>query len=132
MGLCVLVASGPDFDVDDYLRDSPFKPQHIYRKGETAAKDNPEAELLTESGFVWVVGQDEYPQLIEQVLRTLDYWDEELHQLNDAGADKMILDFGITEKTMLQRPQFLPPELIAAMSRLEMGLVFSVVREQTV
>jgi hypothetical protein len=69
--------------------------------------------------------------LIEQVGRALDYWDEELHQLNDAGADKMVLDFGITEKTMLQRPQFLPPELIAAMSRLDMGLVFSVVREPT-
>ena len=130
MGVCVLVASGVDFDVDEYLRDTPFKPQHIYRKGEIPSKDNPERQPLAESGFVLLVAQKEYPELIEEVLRALDYWEEEFHLLNDAGADKMVLDFGIAEQAMLQRPQYLPPELILAMSRLEMGLVFSVVREQ--
>lgn len=129
MSVCVLVASGVDFDVDEYLRESPFKPQHVYHKGETASKDRPEGELLTESGFVLVVGEDEHPRLIERVVQALDYWDEELHALTDAGADKMLLDFGVEQQTMLQRPQYLPPELITAMSRLEMGLVFSVVRD---
>jgi hypothetical protein len=128
MGVCVLVASGVDFDVDEYLKDSPFKPQHIYRKGEILAENNPAREALTESGFVVLVGEDEYPELVGQVLGALDYWEEELHQLNDAGAEKLVLDFGITEEAMLQRPQYLPSELILAMSRLEMGLVFSVVR----
>jgi hypothetical protein len=36
----VLVASGVDFDVDEYVRDSPFKPQRIYRHGETASKND--------------------------------------------------------------------------------------------
>jgi hypothetical protein len=124
------VASGVDFDVDEYLRDTPFKPQQIYRKEEIPPKDNPERQPLTESGFVLLVAQKEYPELIEEVLRALDYWEEEFHLLSDAGADKMVLDFGITEQAMLQRPQYLPPELILAMSRLEMGLVFSVVRGQ--
>jgi len=129
MALCVLVVSGVDFDVDDYLRESPFKPQQIYRKGETA-KD-PQAETLTESGLVLLMGEDEYPALIEQVVRGLDYWDEELHELNSAGAEKMLLNFGVSEQLLLQHPQYLPPELITAMARLEMGLVFSVVRKQT-
>ena len=113
-----------------YLRESPFKPQHVYRKGEAASKNQPEGDPLTESGFVLVVGEDDYPQLIERVVQALDYWDEELHALNDAGADKMLLDFGVDEQTMLQRPQYLPPELITAMSHLEMALVVSVVRNK--
>jgi hypothetical protein len=128
MAVCVLVASGVDFEVDEYLQDSPFKPQQIYRKGETLDQNHPEMEPLTESGFVWLVGDEEYPELIDQVLRVLDYWEEELHLLRDAGADKMVLDFAIPERILLQRPQYLPSELILAMSRLEMGLVFSVVR----
>ena len=130
MGICVLVASGADFDVDEYLRESPFEPQHVYHKGEAASKNHPEGDPLTESGFVLVVGEDEYPQLTERVVQALDYWDEELHALNDAGADKMLLDFGVDEQTMLQRPQYLPPELITAMSHLEMALVVSVIRNQ--
>src|SRR5258707_10104237 len=115
MGVCVLVASGADFEVDDYLKDTPFKPQQVYRKGEIPAKNNPERRPLTESGFVLLVAQDEYPQLIEQVLRALDHWEEEFHLLSDAGADKMLLDFGIEKRVMLERPQYLPPELILAM-----------------
>jgi hypothetical protein len=79
-----------------------------------------------------LVSQGEYPELIEQSVRALDYYDEEFHQLRDAGAEKLVLDFGISEQTMLERPQYLPSELILAMSRLEMGLVFSVVRDQKV
>jgi len=130
MAVCILVASGDDFDVDEYLRDSPFKPSQVYRKGEIPAKDNPAREALTESGFVVLIGEEEYPALIEQVVHSLDYYEEELHDLNDAGADSILLDFGITEEMMLQRPQYLPPELIMAMSHLEMGLVFSVIRQQ--
>lgn len=89
------------------------------------------AEPLTESGFVLLLGEEDYPVLVEQAVRALDYWDEDLHLLNDAGADKMLLNFGVSEQSILQHPQYLPPELILAMSRLEMGLVFSVVREQT-
>ena|SRR6266404_1800282 len=131
MGVCVLVTSGENFDVDEYLRESPFKPQQIYRRGEIPSKDNPEQRPLTESGFTLLVSQDEYPQLIEQVVHALRYWEEELQWLTDAGADKMLLDFGITEQTMLQRPQYLPPELISAMSRFEMGLVFSIVPQES-
>lgn len=129
MAVCVLVASGEEFDVDEYLRESPFEPQHVYHKGEVPVPDNPEQEPLTESGFVLLVGQEEYPQLMEQVRRALDYWDEELHDLSTAGANNLLLDFGIAEDNLLQQPHYLPPELIAAMNRLEMGLVFSVVRQ---
>jgi hypothetical protein len=45
MGVCVLVTSGANFDVDEYLRESPFKPQQIYRRREIPSKDNPDGNL---------------------------------------------------------------------------------------
>ncbi len=129
MAVCVLVASGPEFEVDEYLRESPFQPQQVYHKGELPAGTNPEPEPLAESGFALLVGQEDYPELVELVVQALDYWDEELHELSNAGAEKLVLDFGIAEESLVQHPHYLPPELIAAMNRLEMGLVFSVVRQ---
>jgi hypothetical protein len=129
MAVCVLVASGADFDVDEYLTESPFEPQQIYRKGDIPAPGNPEQEPLAESGFVLLVGQEDYPELMDQVFRALDYWDEELHELSAAGADKLVLNFGVAQEDLCQHPYYLPPELIAALHRLEMGLIFSVVRE---
>jgi hypothetical protein len=129
MGVCVLVASGAEFDVDRFLRDSPFKPHVVYHKGEIPAKDNPGGKPLTDSGFVLLVAQVEYPQLIEQVYRALVSLNKEFQRLKDAGANKILLDFGITDKSLAQRSQFFFPELLSAMSSLGMGLVVSVVHE---
>ena len=39
----------------------------------------------------------------------------------------MLLDFGMEGQRTIERAQYLPPELIASMSRFQMGLVFSTV-----
>ena len=64
MGVCVLVTSGEHFDVGECLRESPFKPQQIYCRGEIPSKDNPGWQPLTESGFILLVSQDDGHTLV--------------------------------------------------------------------
>jgi hypothetical protein len=131
MGVCVFVASGVDFDVDEYLRESPFKALSVFWKGHVPAKDNPAKEPRPDSGFVVLVNQDEKPTLLDQVMAALEflaYYKNEFERLKEARVDNMLLDFGMPQQQVLQQAQYLPPELIQALSSLEMGLIFSVVQ----
>ena len=130
MGVCAFVASGLDFDVDEYLRDSPFKPVSVFEKGSVPAKDNPERRPRPDSGFLVLVSQDEEPHLINQTrdaLEFLAYHRLDIQALKEDGVDNLLLDFGITQQHVIKRPQYLPPELIEAMSTLTMGIIFSVI-----
>jgi hypothetical protein len=52
----------------------------------------------------------------------------EFARLKRMGVDNMLLDFGMEGQETIERAQYLPPELIVALSRYNMGLVFSTVR----
>jgi hypothetical protein len=78
MGTCMFVASGVDFDVDAYVRDSPFEVMGVFHKGEVSPDAGPETEPKPDSGFVAFVSQDDFPHLLDQFEEALDFL--ETHQ----------------------------------------------------
>lgn len=130
MGVCVFVASGLNFDVDGYLRKGPFKPVSVFRKGEIPPMDNPQHQPRPDSGFVVLVAQT--PDLglsreLPEALKFLLTHEQEILRLKDLGVDNMLLDFGVEHQGKLQEAKYLPPELIIALGRFGMGLIFSTV-----
>ena len=60
-------------------------------------------------------------------LKFLSENEREFARLKNLGVDNMLFDFGMEPQQTIERAQYLPPDLIAAMSRFHMGLVFSTV-----
>lgn len=133
MGTCMFVASGLNFDVDGYFPVSPFKGKiaTVFRKGQVPPRDNPRKIPRPDSGFVHMVSATQEPHLQFQIgpaLKFLSDHENEFERLKSFGVDNMLFDFGIEGQQTIERAQYLPPELISAMSRLNMGLIFSTVR----
>ena len=133
MGTCMFVASGLDFDVDAYFPGSPFKGQiaTVFRKGQIPTRDNPQKIPRPDSGFVHMVSATQEPHLKCQIAPALEFlsqYEMEFARLKRMGVDNMLLDFGMEGQETIERAQYLPPELIVALSRYNMGLVFSTVR----
>ncbi len=131
MGVCVFVASGLNFDVDRYLAGSPLKAMTVFRKGDIPPKNNPERKARPDSGFVVLISGDQQLDLNQQLkeaLAFLNRHEAELKAVRGPGVDNMLLDLGVQAGDKVQQAQYLPPELIAGLGRLGMGLIFSVVQ----
>ena len=131
MGVCAFVASGLNFDVDRYLRSSPFKPMSVFRKGEIPPRDNPQRKPRPDSGFVILLSQDQEPGLTRQIQDALAFifnQEKELERLKEYGVDNMLMDFAVGAGGSLQQSQYLPPELILALGAWKMGLMFSAIQ----
>ena len=131
MGVCVFVASGLNFDVEGYLAGSPFKAMTVFRKGDIPPKNNPERKPRSDSGFVVLISGDREPDLGQQLKEALAFLDQHesgLKALKEVGVDNMLLDLGVQVSGKLRQAEYLPPEVIAALGRLGMGLIFSVVQ----
>ncbi len=129
----MFVASGLDFDVDAYFPGSPFKDKiaTVFRKGQIPTRDNPQKIARPDSGFVHMVSATQEPHLQYQIgpaMKFLADNEKEFERLKRFGVDNMLFDFGMEGQETIERAQYLPPELLAAMSRFHMGLVFSTVR----
>jgi hypothetical protein len=129
----MFVASGLHFDVDAYFRGSPFKDKIAtsFRKGQIPTRDNPQKIPRPDSGFVHMVSATQEAHLNCQIAPALEFlskYDKEFARLKSMGVDNMLFDFGMEGQQAIERAQYLPPELIAAMSRYHMGLIFSTVR----
>ncbi len=131
MGVCTFVARGLDFDVDRYLKGSLFKPMGVFHKGEIPPKDNPQWRPRPDSGFVLVLSDDGKPGLTQQVEDALVFLlkhEKELDRLKRFGVDNMLLDFGVEVSFQIQHSEYLPPELMVALGRFRMGLVFTAIQ----
>lgn len=131
MGVCVFVASGLNFDVDHYLAASPFEAMAVFRKGEIPPKNNPERKPRPDSGFVVMVSADQElglgPQF-KEAFAFLTRHEAALKAIRDVGVDNMLLDCSVQVGDKMQQAEYLPPELIAFIGGLGMGLIFSVVQ----
>jgi len=126
MIVCLFVASGLSFDVDAYLKKSPFKAVQVFRKRDIPPKDNPKNKPRPDSGFVVIASQGS--GMLSDALKFLIKNEEELDRLKAYDVDNMLLDFGMEAGNELEKSEYLPPELIALLARFHMGLVFSVVQ----
>ena len=129
MGVCAFVASGVNFEVDEYLLATPFEVLCVFHKGDPRPEGSPENGPRPDSGFAAVVSHDDFPHLLDQVGEALDFLEvheKELERLKGLGVDRMALDFRVSQQQGDHRAHSVPPELVRAMSRFQMELVFSV------
>ena len=129
MGVCAFVASGANFDVDKHLRDTPFEVLFVFHKGDIRP-DAPEDGPRPDSGFAAVVSHDDLPHLHDQIGEAQDFLEsheKELDRLKALGAERMALDFRVAQTEAVH---CWTSELIAAMARWQMELVFSVVETE--
>jgi len=125
MGACVFVATGLKFDVDGYLKISPFKPVSVFRRGEIPSKDR---VPRPDSGFVVLVGEGEVSDVAEAALAFLSHHDRDIQTMRGGGVDNLLFDFGVERTGKIQESHYLRPELIARMGQLGMGLIFSTIQ----
>ena len=104
----------------------------LFHKGDARPEGDSEEGPRPDSGFVAVVSHDEFPHLLDQVAEAMDFLDmreQDLQRLTELGVDRMALDFRVQQESGPAPTHHLPRELIAAMSRWHMELVFSVEAE---
>jgi hypothetical protein len=128
MGTCIFSVSGQNLDVDGFLRGSSLQPFTVYHRGESPKAGNILFRPQEEPGFMILVSHDAQPSFLDQALAALDFIaanNSELEQLRNAGAQKLLLNFGLAKHQIAKRPHYLPPELLLAMGRSGIGLVFA-------
>lgn len=130
MATCIMVASGLNFSVDDYLRTSPFKPMTVFQKGHIPPKNNPDRTPRPDSGFAVHVGEDDEATVKQQIhvaLQFLHDHSKEIRRMKTQGMDNLLLNFAVMKLEVMDQSDYFSPELIAALARYGMGLVVSVV-----
>ncbi len=78
-----------------------------------------------------MVSQGNEPGLSRQAHDALEFLvkhEKELDRLREAGVNNMLLDFGVEVGGKMQQSEYLPPELVVALARFRMAIVFSMVQ----
>ena len=92
MGACVFVASGSSFDVNGYLRTSPFKAASVFRRGDIPRK---ETTARPDSGFVVIVCEGDIGKQAESAFSFLARHERDLQAMRQRGVDDVLFDFGV-------------------------------------
>ena len=112
---CVLRASGATFDVDAFLKSSPFRPGVVYRKGQRRRPSS--RGVQTASGFNLVVSDSDDPleTQVEYALTFLrDRRSELVRLVRFGGIEDIVLDFGCPQGDIAARSGRFPAELLVA------------------
>lgn len=119
---CVLRASGASFDVDAFLKESAFKPDIIYRKGQRRRPASRGAQ--TSSGFNVVITDNEDPG--EQVKRATkflrDNQKELLRLMKAKGVQSVTLEITSPQKEFVARTAHLPTALLSSAGALGINI----------
>jgi hypothetical protein len=127
MGVCLFIATGREFAVDQYLKSSPFEPMNVLRKGEIPPAD-PYGHPRNESSFVVLVSHDEEKGLAQQFVAAMQLLlkhEKELDRLSKTGVETLVFNFGYPPPNQMRSEVYIPPKLLMAMARFKMGMVFT-------
>ena len=119
---CELHASGPNFDVDVFLRDSTLKPHKVLHKGELKIGKyvNPKAII---SVAVSEADEEEPELQIDDAIEFLKHNQQELARLRDfPGVAEIYLGFDIADGTSRSQGDRFPAELLRLAGNLGIGI----------
>ena len=127
---CMFRASGKEFDVDGFLKDSPWCPESIHHRGESKYPHRTD-KLHEDAGFSLVASEAEFEFFDEQVADALVFLQnnrEEIMRLASfIGLEFKGLDFGVKFTTDIAARFFrFSPELSSAAGSLGLTLELSV------
>jgi hypothetical protein len=129
MSVCNFVAGGSNFQLEKCLLETPFKIQKAFEKNESGRLQ--EGNYRPDMGIIVSVSMDEEPHLrrrFQDAIQFLRAHEKDIANLSRYGAETMFLDFGMEQQHLMLRPEYLPPNLIAVLSRLGMGVSFSLIQ----
>lgn len=127
---CVLRASGTEFDVDAFLRNSDLRPLIVHRRGtprfaSTSPTNCPEAR----SGMNLSVSTREFSDLtgqIEDAIAFLSNNDKELRRLRGfPGVEGLLLDFPVEDRDVAAQCDTFPAQLLLILGNLNIDLAIS-------
>lgn len=127
---CVLRTSGEEFDVDVFLNSSPLNALIVVHRGDEQLPEAGSAGRRHEcSGMKISVSTREFCDLtgqIEDAIRFLLDNAQELRRLHDfPGVETVEFDFPIEDREVIFQSDAFPPQLLALMGELGIGLVVS-------
>jgi len=133
--MCVLRVTGPQFDVEDYLRESRMKPCKIFRLGTPRLPlSRPNGPIHTTSGFNVEVSGADWSDLAQQIRDAhsfLTRHEDELRILTRfPTVDDVRLDFPtnlrIGENNVAIQSEYFPSGFLKLVGTLGVGLEVSI------
>jgi hypothetical protein len=122
---CVLRAHGESFDVREFLKESPLRPNTVYEKGDPiVTKGN--GPRQRSSGFTVSVSNADLDDLegqIREAISFLDEYEDELRRLGSfVGVDGISLDFGVQWREASIQTDVFPADLLWRAGALDIWL----------
>jgi len=122
----VLRASGPEFDVDSFLRESAYAGASVYRRGEPRFPTKPESRKREESGITILVSNadfDDFPTQVQESIEFLEHNANEMMRLaNYPGVIGVEIDFGVRWRETFTHSDWFPANLVKLAGICGIGL----------
>jgi hypothetical protein len=127
---CVLRAFGKHFNVDGYLRQTPFTTYYAYRQGEPRFKSKPKGEKNRTTGINIVICNGSFDSLSRQIKAAISFLKKnriEIRRLAKfVGLDGApVLDFGINKRDFPGQFDRFPAELVSLAGKLGLAIELS-------
>jgi hypothetical protein len=120
----VLRAIGRDFDVDEFLKETPLPPGAVFHRGEPR---QPGGGKRAASGFnapVSEAGLDDLDTQLQDATHFLREHEDELRRLGRfPGVEEVCLDFGIARRAGAAQSDLFPADLLWQAGALDIDLV---------
>jgi hypothetical protein len=131
--MCVLRASGKNFDVRSFLASTSLRIAGAYERGDLRRKSRPDGERCEESGFVADVSEkpwSDLPGQLQDARRFLAEFEAELLRLRGfPGVEGIELDFPtdlrIGNGGVIVQSDRLPADLLLAVGALGVDIVIT-------
>jgi hypothetical protein len=121
---CVLRAIGRDFDVDEFVKDSPIAHEAVFHRGEPR---HPGEGKRAASGFnapVSAAALDDLDTQVQDASHFLREHEDELRRLGRfPGVEEVCLDFGIARRAGASQSDLFPADLLWQAGALDIDLV---------
>jgi hypothetical protein len=123
---CVLRAIGRDFDVDEFLKDSPLPKDAVFHRGEPRAPGDGGSKRAA-SGFNSPVSEaalDDLDAQVQAASQFLREHEEELRRLGRfPGVEEVCLDFTLSWSAGASQSDVFPADLLWQAGALDIDLV---------
>ena len=131
--MCVLRASGAEFDPESFLQGSPLEAAHVFRAGEPRLAWKPEGPKNRTSGFTVDVNDGPWNDLQRQIADACAFLDSHAAEIQRLrawpGVQDVRLDFPVESRismSVLAQFEFFPPAIVERAGRLGLGLEISI------
>jgi hypothetical protein len=121
---CVLRAIGRDFDVDEFLKETPLPHDAVFHRGEPRQPGEGKRAASGFNGSVSAAGPDDLDTQIQDASHLLHEHEEDLRRLGRfPGVEEVCLDFAVACRAGSSHSDVFPADLLWQAGALDIDLV---------